>query len=85
MNAEQFTYWLKGYLESSETQRLTQEQVITIKNKLQTVFTKVTISTIVNNVDDVTQKIFIKEFKTNSINNMIPYEEESILEDRRLC
>lgn len=42
MTPEQFTYWLQGFFEISETPTLSAKQVEIIKAHLQTVFTKVT-------------------------------------------
>lgn len=42
MNAENFTYWLQGFFELTDTDELTEDQVKTIKDHLALVFQKVT-------------------------------------------
>jgi len=42
MTSEQFTYWLQGFFEMTDTEKLTQKQTIMIKDHLKTVFNKVT-------------------------------------------
>ena len=42
MTPEQFTYWLKGFLEISEATTLTEKQTQIIHDHLKTVFNKVT-------------------------------------------
>jgi len=42
MNSTQFTYWLKGFFEISDSKELTDKQVQIIKDHLNLVFTKVT-------------------------------------------
>ena len=42
MNAEEFCYWLHGYFEIGGLDELTQEQVATIREHLNLVFTNVT-------------------------------------------
>lgn len=42
MNAQEFTYWLQGFFELSESNSLTEKQVEIIKDHLKLVFTKVT-------------------------------------------
>jgi hypothetical protein len=42
MTAENFCYWLQGFLEISKTDQITKEQVEEIKNHLALIFTKVT-------------------------------------------
>lgn len=42
MTPEQFTYWLRGFLELSNSEEFSKEQVQKIKDHLNLVFTKVT-------------------------------------------
>lgn len=46
MEAKDFCYWLQGYLELSNANSLTEEQIKQIKEHLNLVFTKVTSSQI---------------------------------------
>lgn len=41
MNAQDFVYWLQGYFELSDSNTLTEKQVVAIKNHLNLVFTHV--------------------------------------------
>lgn len=41
MNAQDFVYWLQGYFELSDSNTLTEKQVMAIKNHLNLVFTHV--------------------------------------------
>ena len=43
MNEVQFCYWLNGYFELSNSNELTPEQVVVIKEHLSLVFNKVTL------------------------------------------
>lgn len=52
MNSEQFTYWLKGFFEISDTNNLSEKQVQIIRDHLDLVFNKVT----PDRVDFVTTK-----------------------------
>lgn len=52
MNSEQFTYWLKGFFEISDTNNLSAKQVQIIRDHLDLVFNKVT----PDRVDFVTTK-----------------------------
>ncbi len=45
MTAENFVYWLQGYLELSGSAKLTEEQVKSVKEHLALVMTKVTPTT----------------------------------------
>ena len=42
MSPEQFTYWLKGFFEISDTNNLSEKQVQIIRDHLNLVFNKVT-------------------------------------------
>ena len=42
MSPEQFTYWLKGFFEISDTNNLSEKQVQIIRDHLDLVFNKVT-------------------------------------------
>jgi len=42
MTAEQFTYWLQGFMETAEPKKLNEKQTQIIKDHLALVFTKVT-------------------------------------------
>ena len=42
MTAEQFTYWLQGFMETAEPKKLNEKQTKIIKDHLALVFTKVT-------------------------------------------
>lgn len=42
MTPEQFTYWLKGFFEISNSEELTPTQVLIVKDHLNLVFNKVT-------------------------------------------
>lgn len=42
MTPEQFTYWLQGFFEISNSNSLTSDQVVVIKDHLKEVFNKVT-------------------------------------------
>lgn len=42
MNERDFTYWLKGFLELSDSKELNEKQVTIIRNHLDLVFEKVT-------------------------------------------
>jgi len=42
MTSEQFTYWLQGFFELTDSNKLSEKQVQMIKDHLQLVFTKIT-------------------------------------------
>ena len=42
MDAKEFCYWLKGYFEMSDSEKLDEKQVKILKDHLDLVFTKVT-------------------------------------------
>jgi len=42
MTAEQFTYWLQGFMETAEPKKLNEKQTQIIKDHLELVFNKVT-------------------------------------------
>ena len=42
MTPENFTFWLQGFFELTDTEELSKEQVAMVKEHLQLVFTKVT-------------------------------------------
>ena len=42
MTAEQFTYWLQGFFEITESEELTKEQTKVVRDHLSAVFEKVT-------------------------------------------
>jgi len=58
MNSEQFCYWLKGHFELSQNKPLSIEQTVIIKEHLDLVFNKVTVSSI--------QKAFSTDLARNS-------------------
>lgn len=66
MSPEQFTYWLKGFFEISDTNNLSEKQVQIIRDHLDLVFNKVTpdrveIQTTKNVLDSLYKKPLSRE------------------------
>lgn len=62
MTTEQFCYWLQGFFELTETDKLSEKQVLMIKEHLNLTFNKVTGPQPKTEYDDLNTKSYCQDF-----------------------